>query len=447
VNNLLHEAAALYGFVDFLCRFCGEQESSRVYGPASEEFFRYVRQLGKSTQDYLKATTKPPRRRRTWASQEQSRLALLKECWNDLHELIKPAADGHTLQTPSPLLTLVQEELRGIKGLEDARIVILVSPTMNYLQHPHGRLKLNLTGFTPEFPAGLGFIQIPYSKGLSVLTNTLIFHELAHFVFEELWLWGELEASALAALRRRLPDFDKVDGATQAWCQERLLDWSQEIFCDLFALSAIGPAYAFAYIELFSLLGLLNIEASKKFQDSHPADGFRFREQLFLLRRSGWWNAIKDLRCGHVRLITEHSAIREADYVFPDAVPGVDGQPLIQAFLDMTQEIRTVVTKTIGPARSGLPLFKRKNAQIQRCLANGVVPSAIVESDASSFRKAIINSAACFYLDSLEKLIDNVADRDSDNVVDRSQIADKVEMWTMKALEDCNLVCAQQRGD
>lgn len=50
--NVTYDAAALYRFVDSVCKLA-EGSSSSIYVKASDEFFAYIRELGKKTKDYL----------------------------------------------------------------------------------------------------------------------------------------------------------------------------------------------------------------------------------------------------------------------------------------------------------------------------------------------------------------------------------------------------------
>ena len=357
---------------------------------------------------------------------------------------MKSAADGHRLRTPGPLLDLVEHLLRGLAGVPDAKIVILISPELNYFQHPHTQLKdlaaelsLNIPG-APSFPEQLGFIAIPYSQGGSVFTNTIIFHELGHFVFEQLSKWDDIAGPAEQALKT-WSQFSTLMPADQQWCRDRLRSWAEETFCDLFALGLVGPAYAFASIELFSLLGILDEESSKDFQSSHPAHGFRFREHLIQLRSHGWWSEIARLQTDHIKLIKERSALPETTYRFPEGP-----KRLIRCFLRMRRSIRKLVHEVIGNQLETLTSFRKQRLAIQECLLNGVVPSALGETEDKDIRVAIINASACVYLASLSKLVQKVRGRSSHNLADRSEMARRLEMWTMKALEDCMLLTGRR---
>jgi hypothetical protein len=451
LTGLLQEASSLHHFVDLICRFSAEEESSQAYGAASQEFFSYVKDLGKNTKDFLQIVINKSGTRKRWIAQDRQKLFTIKRYWCELHAFVKLASEGHSLRVPAPLLDYAQYQLRKLPDLAGSQIVILVSSDLNYFQHQHTELRQlsdQLTQIIPAarpLPKQLGFIAIPYSQGSSVLSNTLIYHELGHFVYEELSK-HHLLATAIEDVLKKGRLGQAISGlsvkdrnSTISWCRDRISSWAEETFCDLFAISIAGPAYAFASIELFGLLGVLDPDLSKTFDLSHPAHAFRFKEQLRRLKDNGWWNLISGLDIEHIGLIKNLSGIPEREYKLPSDmhVPG-----LIDAFLKIRLRIRRLVNQTVGNHDSGLSHFRKWDRYIQRSLENGVVPSTIVINGRERFPipNAIINSTSCFLLASLNRLIKRVGNLNPDRIEDRSLMAAKVEMWAMKALEDYNLI-------
>ena len=53
VETLKRDAAALFSFVDSICQFCVDRDSPAYLKP-SEDFFKYIRDLGDATKAYLK---------------------------------------------------------------------------------------------------------------------------------------------------------------------------------------------------------------------------------------------------------------------------------------------------------------------------------------------------------------------------------------------------------
>lgn len=446
LTGLLHDAASLHRLVAFICQFCEEQETSHTYLEATTKFFAYVKQLGAETLTYLQ-TLADKAGKSTRIKEYRQKLVAIKHCWCEIHAFVKPAADAHTLKIPVPLLQLLQKRLQQLSGLSKASIVILLSPELNYFQHRHGDIReltsrLQKLFATRPLPDALGFIAIPYSQATSIFTNMLICHELGHFAFEELARGAHLSPHIDLALKKTVKSFDKAPEAKKSWCRRQLTDWAEEIYCDLFALRLIGPAYSFASMELFSLLGLLDDKGSCEFNRSHPADAYRFREHLLELKSQGWWAAVRPLKAEHIQLIEHLGGLPDSKYSFFDA------PALVKAFLLLRKRIRDLVGQSIVAAGSDLREFRKWNGKIGEYLSYGIVPSTIALNRRFHFPSpvAVMNAAFTFYLQGLGRLIRNTSGHIPERVADRGRLSGRVEMWTMKALEDYRLLRGEVKG-
>lgn len=69
---------------------------------------------------------------------------------------------------------------------------------------------------------------------------------------------------------------------------------------------------------------------------------------------------------------------------------------------------------------------------------DGIVPSAPTDFENVTVPDpvAVINAAFCFYLSALPRLMDNLEKQDPKNLEHRSKWTRRLEMWTMKAIED-----------
>jgi hypothetical protein len=75
-------------------------------------------------------------------------------------------------------------------------------------------------------------------------------------------------------------------------------------------------------------------------------------------------------------------------------------------------------------------------------LSHGIVPSTLVQkgNERSPDAVALINAAYLFYLESLPELMRKIANQNENSLSHRSKWAERVEMWTLKALEDLSLL-------
>src|SRR6266404_5456135 len=101
---------------------------------------------------------------------------------------------------------------------------------------------------------------------------------LGHFVYEEVETAGpshtqvtNLKQSMVDCLTKHVADFGTWSQEDQLQAFERIRYWTYEIFCDLFAIRLIGPAFSFAALEFFNLLGVMSKSDCVTFSESHPA--------------------------------------------------------------------------------------------------------------------------------------------------------------------------------
>lgn len=442
LDALVHDAASLYGLVDFIQRYCAEQKTAQTYVDATVKFFDYIDPLAKGTKQFLRVSTQFALPQR--ADAIRTSLLSVKNYWRVLHTFIKPAADAHTLKIPSPLLNLAADQARAVPGMKDANVVVLLTPELMYFQTPHSGIKemaAGLLAVIPNalFPPNLGFVELPYSQGPSFFNNLVIYHEIGHFVYEELAIADRLAAEMIRCLQRNVkPNFDSLGSESQVYALDVLQNWVQEAFGDLFAVRLIGPAFTFACVELFGLLGLMDDATQTQFSSSHPAQACRFSEHLRQLQADGWWDLVKDIQAEQPQLVSAVASLPSSDYKLSlDEGPAADFG-LIPAFLDLLPSIRESVCGLTESARGKADDFGRFRDHIEKCLAHGIVPSAPTDPDGVTIPDpiAVVNAAFCFYLGALPTLMGNLDSQDPKDLAHRSKWTQRLEMWTMKAIED-----------
>jgi len=448
--GLLNDAASLSRFVRYLRRFCQERKASHRYIPSSQVFFTYIDNLAGETEAFLQRVVDQAETSAWGLKAQRLRLALVKRVWTWLHGLIKPVADAHTLRVPCPLLILLQRQLRAIGPFSYCQVVTLLSPDLNYFQYrtgPLSELDTQLRLFLPNapaFPRELAFVAIPYSQGHCLFTNVLLYHEVGHFVFATLESAGRLLPDVNQALASVLgAPFESLEEPAKEWLRGHLLAWSEETYCDLFALSLVGPAYSLASIELFNLLALLEEPDSLRFTKEHPAEAYRFAEQLWYLQATGWWKASGEPRTEHHARIEVLASKPEANYKYPEVnAPAPVGDLLIQAFLRLRQRVRGLVEETCGGLSSRVDAFTKYGPTIRKYLLNATVPSTLTIGGESHHPDpvAIVNASLLFSLASLTALRQRIKGYQPGDVADHGDVAGRVEVWAMKAIEDCALL-------
>lgn len=447
--DLLHDAAVLFRLAEFIEEYCREQERSQRYIDASGDFFRYAARVAGAIKIWLNTVVEHARKFPTRINALRPHVVGLKKYCQRLHTLIKPAADAHTLSIPAPLITLASSQLADVEGMQGSRVVVLLTPQFMYFQRPHTPIKVEARRaeiVIPEaaFPKKLGFIELPYSQGPSFFTNLAIYHEIGHFVYEELSTQRQ-QPSGLIRLRSIMSEsVDRMVGKDEdetvlALANSTVTAWTQEIFCDLFALRLVGPAFSFALIEILGMLDLLGEKARVKFDQEHPAPACRFSEHVRLLEEDSWWRATGDLKPEQKKLLETLAKIPRAKYTFNAETPKRNG--LINGFLDsIVPAVRRLVRQITTEPTHMATQFSETRSRIENCLWAGVVPH--VKAPSKSDPVSVINAAMFFYLTSLPKLLkkyDGGSHQNDNEVAKHSLWTDRLEKWTMKAIEDSQI--------
>ena len=454
--ELLHDAASIYRLVEFIERFCVDQKSAQSYASATHIFFETVTDLADKTKQHLVRTaaeaTDRAQRGYTWESNvwfrnQRDSILTIKGDWTIIHKYLKPAADAHALKVPMPLVELAERQLESVQGMVGAKIAVLLTPELNYFQTSTTQLRTATDALRKTIKADatsqttdrIGFVELPYSQGSTLFTNIAIYHELGHFTLEV------YPKDPLAeAAERSLKDvygarYTRLSKDRRAGAKVLLRKWAEEVFCDLFAIRLIGPAFSFASIEMFSLIGLLLEENKRKFLPSHPAPACRFGEQLKLLRDDKWWEVVGGLDAEQRRLIEELGAIPDSEFAFYlDRKTKARDQRAVQAFRSLLPTVRELANELTSEPTEVRQYFVSQRAEIEKCFSHGVVPSRLLLDGQliPGHPVAVVNSAFCSYLTELPSFI-NRLEKDGANKIDqRSLWTRRLEMWTIKAIED-----------
>jgi len=378
-DRLIHEATSLFRLVESIDRSVAEHEGLYSYTEATQGLFSHVH----SQAEYTKKLASEIIEKHAHAGGEpelryQRELIIQRDRWRTLHTYTKPATDAHRLNLPAPLIQMATEDLRRVPGLESADIVVLLTPELMYF---HNTSQSNL-------PPNVVFVEVPYSQGPSFFANLMIYHELGHYVFEKLGdtddrrpTFTSLVAAMDRAFGEKLGDSIKTPG-TRTWAKRVLDAWTKEVFCDLFALRNLGPAFSFALIDFLSLLGLMGEDVEGKFDDEHPAPALRLREQQRCLQKGGWWASVENLPSGHVSLMARLAGKSEPAYFFDFQETMIPA--FIDAFLTIVPLIHELAADLTPHSEEAAADFAQHAEKIYECLLHGVVPSSLLAENSAS---------------------------------------------------------------
>ncbi len=370
----------------------------------------------------------------------QTSTAILAEIWAKLHNFVKPVADADTLNVPIGLALLLNRAVSGLPDLKQAKIAVELTSPLNYFQRRHDPLRglaallqLRLGASTQlNFPNDLGIIGIPYSQGGLLFLNCLFYHELGHYVVEQRNLTDTLRNEADTRIAEVLP---KLTDDRRRKLAKVIRSWLEEVFCDLFAVRLLGPAYTFVFAELFDLLGDFREQRAALYHGTHPAGTVRLHEQLEILREApcNWDPVLSELQPDLYSQITTLAAKHE------EIPPSCEDVPveMVRAFRSALPKVRELAKSAANGQSKSPETFLRVREEIVDCLAHGIVPSTVYKgTNAEEWCVMLINAAYFLQLGDLENLFSIIAKPDKNDVQLHARIRQRIEQWSLKAIED-----------
>jgi hypothetical protein len=349
------------------------------------------------------------------------------------------------------MIFAIQDEINKLALPSKLEFTLFHSDLVNYLQVPPWIVKetadkiADVIGGT-GFPPSLGLVGMPYSQSEGFLMNCLLTHEMAHVAYQDFYSVDVSKKvdSVLQALVDETKTLADRDIILSRGTLER---WTEEVFCDLFAISLIGPAYTFALIELTGATLLAGssttmLDPFYSFMEYHPAEIARFNTHLKLLKKLGWWTEMKKISSCYIEVLSV-SAARISDLrIETEIPPEIGGAKFLAAFFELCDWLITFVAKKVRTSANAIPNYRRQAKTISEYLRQAVVPSTIVVRGNTEHPSPIvlINSAFRFYPEHIPDLIRNVENREPGSVKDRSELTERLELWSLKALEDCRLL-------
>jgi hypothetical protein len=445
VGSVRQDAASLYKFIDSVIQPC-KSKSHFSYTPPSQDFFTYIVGLGDATKKHISGVLGrldlALLNRDPADFERQAReLVTLRFSWYTLHKFIRPALDAHTLESPYGLVDLLTQQLSNINGFNNTRFVLVHTSAVNYFQLESKafqrlahELSANIIG-APPFPADLAVVGIPYSQAEAVFLNSLIAHEMGHLSFQMKDVKTRFWALAVPIASQFRSRFTRNEDLIA--CLNLMMEWMEEIYCDLFAICLAGPAFSFAFIEL---LALSRKPISTVSSTSHPADALRLREQARLLQAPelGWWTEVNSSANPFFSVLSQALSLDDTKFSSAGSLSQNILDTASDCFLQLVDEPRRELMTMFAGSNLKVVDFDKWRQRIDVSLSHGVVPSRLIidgEACAPS-GLTILNAAYMFYLESLDSLLDKIVSADPNCLECRSEWLRRVEMWTAKALED-----------
>src|SRR5262249_21339204 len=92
------------------------------------------------------------------------------------------------------------------------------------------------------------------------------------------------------------------------------LEWAVELFCDLFAVYTVGPAFGWSHVHLFTKLGDNPYRVPLVEKSSHPADQARMQVILHGLCLIGFEDKAQQIEQRWTQIVRISGAIEEPEY-------------------------------------------------------------------------------------------------------------------------------------
>ena len=454
---LRQEISDLYRFVEHLVRMCSDLRADYpIYSESSRDFFRYFEKLGNESLQFLRSFPDQILKEqdpRLAATRRQKLLLPLRSGWETLHEHLRPALNADTLHLPTPLIAALHDRLHETEEWGPFKFTLFHTDEANYFQIPSGLLgdvanqiaaEVNGTQFLPD----LGHIEIPYSQADSLFLNATLAHEMGHFIYQ-MDASHDVEDEIDDALERMEAEIGTLEEEEVTLCKNLVSNWIQETFCDLFAICLIGPAFSFAFSQLQAaslLIGRQEGEPDEfyRFEWEHPADVARFHNHQKLLEKIGWWVKIENWSSSPVQVLRACSEPAtlftiEIDELLPEAVTQ---KRLLQCYDELCSWLIDYVPSRVKGHDRDVATFERQSKIISEYLKRAVVPSTIVDEGEIAYPRPVvlINAGYRFLLEDFSQLIQSIEGEAPNSIESRSKLADRLELWLLKALEDYRLL-------
>jgi hypothetical protein len=159
----------------------------------------------------------------------------------------------------------------------------------------------------------------------------------------------------------------------------------------------------------------------------------------------GWWQWIEGSASEHASLLRESVALKDGSFSVDHKTDNDVYKIALEVFLEVLPQVHIAIEDAFAGVSTHVDTFRQQKVLIQKYLGYGVVPSRLVDelnvTVITPSAVALLNAAHLFYLDEFDVLLERIEKSNpkclvSKCLVCRSLWAQKLEMWTTKALED-----------
>jgi hypothetical protein len=280
------------------------------------------------------------------------------------------------------------------------------------------------------------------------LYNAILFHEIAHHIFIAGKYEEPFKQKIIKLYKRKLSKVLKADGYNDEEIDiavddyvKPLLSWLQELFCDCFGATIVGPAYVFAYRDICSLFP---DENPITFSDSHPASLFRKIYQWKVMKTVGWIKPLKNNRFSKdAKKIINTLQISDSPrkYEFTNGPDDEYYRGLFKEFKKHVADIEKQARKCVPDAKNRVSDFWGMGEEVKDALEVAIVPSTIPKNGKIQhpLPSTILNISRIISEGGYKKLLENWP-KEKGGLSKLLDVQKGLNNWTQKAIEDWVLI-------
>jgi hypothetical protein len=138
---LLDDCLAVHRLVQGIEKTLSSAKATGKFPVFAEEFIRSTLSNGKATRNYLNGVANPVASSEERIKDYRNELEQILLAWIALHDFVKPVMDASILRVPYPLVDLLNLQLSQLTGFSDVKVLVGVTPKLNYYQHRHTRVR------------------------------------------------------------------------------------------------------------------------------------------------------------------------------------------------------------------------------------------------------------------------------------------------------------------
>jgi hypothetical protein len=448
-----------------LSEFIQLGRAKKTYLKETDWFLDYIGECLKAIESFGRETIERPPEDKLIKSRLRD-LGEIRKAITWLYSLSKQAIDADSLAIPFPLAIYLNHLAKELHKQKGVKLVVLGGSTLNYYKwnlRPFRELTRSLASTIKGYPIldeETGILMFPYCAAREVLVNCNLFHEMGHYFYEQTQLESHFSSELEKKLSKLLIEnqiMAKIDApllvrkAILNYVQALMCRWADEIFSDMFAIQAIGPAFHMAYREIEQIIPLMPEVFKRSFSETHPADDFRFKiHAKWLLEKWGKVlerelpSVFEELRkCSELEVKSFSIYCSPPVKIEPSEGEKVLHQWMLYEFEQMVEEIeKEVVVLLGGNSQNCIDDFELYHVLVTDYLGHGVVPSTCYDENKLKHHPSpttVLNCGFFFYLSGMQTLLERVKSAEPD-IDKRMKYERKLNDWLGKAIEDWQIL-------